>query len=30
MKKLSVRKLETVKTTSALYSSGCGGGHLHA
>ena len=24
MKKLSVRKLETVKTTAALYSGGCG------
>ncbi len=26
MKKLSVRRLETVKTTAALYSSGCGAG----
>jgi hypothetical protein len=25
MKKFSVRRLETVKTTAALYSSGCGG-----
>jgi hypothetical protein len=24
MKKLSVRRLETVKTTAALYSNGCG------
>jgi hypothetical protein len=26
MKKLSVRKLETVKTTAALYGAGCSGG----
>jgi hypothetical protein len=25
MKKLSIRRLETVKTTAALYGAGCGG-----
>jgi hypothetical protein len=26
MKKFSVRKLETLRTTAALYAGGCGGG----
>jgi hypothetical protein len=26
VKKLSVRKLEVIKTTAALYAAGCGGG----
>jgi hypothetical protein len=27
MKKFSIREVETLKTTAALYTSGCGGGH---
>jgi hypothetical protein len=26
MKKFSIREVETLKTTAALYTSGCGGG----
>jgi hypothetical protein len=27
MKKFSIREVETLKTTAALYTCGCGGGH---
>ena len=27
MKKFGIREVETLKTTAALYTSGCGGGH---
>jgi len=27
MKKFSIREVETLKTTAALYTNGCGGGH---
>ena len=28
MKKFSIREVETLKTTAALYTNGCGGGHV--